>query len=375
MKKRVAAMILAAVMAFSMTACGNTESGADSGNEADSATETSETAEALEEITISFAVFHNETALDATQFVQPWLDEISARCKEEGYDVMFDVYWGETLCSNPETYQVVQEGTVDMGMFLTPMASLFDLDEVMIFGQNGKTIYRSSRIYQDLYNEFEEIQAEWADVHVVGMVMETPQYAMTNAQFSNMQESSGIQWNTTGAICTNILNKFGWASISCGPTDVYTYGERGMIDGCGSSAKNIMSNAWYEVFDYVYNIVVTNMTESIIMNQDVWDSLPTEVQVVFDDMGLGSGNYVLCDMYDEALLQIEDEYWDKIVNEYGMEWIELPDEVLAEFQACIDEVAADWAANLDSEGYPGTELLERYYELAEKYSAEEYSWE
>ena len=148
-----------------------------------------------------------------------------------------------------------------------------------------------------------------------------------------------------------------------------------MIDGCGTSAKNIMSNAWYEVFDYVYNIVITNMTESIIMNQDVWDSLPADVQSVFNDMGLGSGEYILCDMYDEALSKIEAEYWDKLINEYGMEWVELPDDVLTEYQNCIDAVAAEWAEALDAKGQPGTDLLNKYYELSEKYSAEEYSWE
>lgn len=378
MKKRVAAIFMTAVVAFSMAACGSIENNGNSGNKDASVSEKEEPAEKkedLEEITISFAVFHNESSLDATEFVAPWLDEISARCAEVGYDLNFDVYYGETLCSNPETYQTVMEGAVDMGMFLTPLAAQFDLDEVMMFGQNGKTVYRPSRIYQDLYNEFEEIQAEWADVHVIGMVMETPQYTMTNAQFSNMKESKGIKWNTTGAICSNILDKFGWASISCGPTDVYTYGERGMIDGCGTSAKNIMSNAWYEVFDYVYNIVITNMTESIIMNQDVWDSLPADVQSVFNDMGLGSGEYILCDMYDEALSKIEAEYWDKLINEYGMEWVELPDDVLTEYQNCIDAVAAEWAEALDAKGQPGSDLLNKYYELSEKYSAEEYSWE
>lgn len=370
MKKRIAAIIMIAGLGFSLAACGGTET-----QQTEVSTTNSEPDENLEELTISFAVFHNETSLDATEFVKPWLDEISTRCEEAGYDMTFDVYYGETLCSNAATYQTVLDGTVDMGMFLTPMASQFTLDEVMMFAQNGDTVYRPSRIYQDLYYEFEEIQAEWADVHVVGMVMETPQYAMTNSEFSNMAESRGIKWNTTGEICTDILENFGWASISCEPTDVYTYGERGMIDGCGSSAKNIISNAWYEVFNYVYNIVITNMTESIIMNQSVWESLPTEVQDIFDDMGLGSGEYTLCDMYDETLSNIESDYWNEIFESYGMEWIELPDDVLDEFQNAINDAAEDWAENLDAHGQPGSEVLAKYYEFSEKYSSEEYSWE
>lgn len=368
MKKRIAAILMIAGMALSLAACGGTGNGGD----LESSSEVNET---LEDITISFAVFHNETSLDATEFVKPWLDEITAQCEDVGYNVTFDVYYGETLCSNASTYQTVLDGTVDMGMFLTPLASQFELDEVMMFGQNGKTIYRPSRIYQDLYYEFEEIQEEWADVHVVGMVMETPQYAMTNSDFSSLEESEGLKWNTTGEICTNILDKFGWSSISCGPTDVYTYGERGMIDGCGTSAKNIISNAWYEIFDYVYNIVVTNMTESIIMNQNVWESLPSEVQGIFDKMGLGSGEYILCDMYDEALSNIETEYWNEIFESYGMEWVELSDDVLSQFQSAIDEAAEEWAESLDAQGQPGTDLLNKYYELSGKYSSEEYSWE
>ena len=367
MKKRMIAIMMAAALGFSMSACGGTEK--------ETNNSTVDESQNMEEVTISFAVFHNESALDVTEFVQPWLDEISARCADVGYDVNFEVYYGETLCSNASTYQTVLDGTVDMGMFLTPLASQFPLDEVMMFGQNGETVYRPSRIYQDLYYEFEEIQEEWADVHVIGMVMETPQYAMTNSTFSDLEESKGIKWNTTGEICTNILDEFGWASISCGPTDVYTYGERGMIDGCGTSAKNIISNAWYEIFDYVYNIVVTNMTESIIMNQAVWESLPLEIQTVFDDMGLGSGEYILCDMYDKALSDIETNYWNEIFETYDMEWVELPETSLVQFQNAIDAAAEEWARELDAQGQPGTDLLNKYYELSEKYSSEEYSWE
>lgn len=372
LKKILCAVVAVATIGTLVCGCGGETSEPDPGTSAGTENQAAE----LEDITISFAIFHTESALDSTEFIQPWMAEVQKACAQVGYNLEFECYYGETLVALPDTYQAVVDGTVDMGWFLTPMAGIFSLEDVCVFPTNGTEVYRTSRIYQDLYYEFEEIQAEWDAVKVIGLVGETPQLCMSNSDFTSLAESKGLQWCSTGAICNSIVSNFGWGTVSAGPTDIYSYGERGMLDGCGSSAKNVVSNAWYEVYDKIYNFAVTNNTDSIIMNKQTWESLPAEVQKVFDDYGLGSGNYVFCDMYDEAMQAVEAEYLEKLFTEYGMTYVELDDAVIADFQAQVDKAAQDWAAGLDAEGKPGTEILTKYYELVEKYSAEEYaSWE
>lgn len=380
MKKYVALLSALALLLCLLTACGSggsTSTPTPTSTAAATPAADAETPVVPEEdhdpIELSLAIFHAESSLDATEFIIPWLDEITAKCAEIGYDVTFDVYWSETLCAVPDSYQTVLNGTADMSMFLPAMTGLFVLEEVVFFPQNGGDgdLANGTRLIQDLYFAFPEIQEEWTDVQLVALIMETPQYMMTNKNFATFAESKGMMYNTTGSICTSILDKFGWGSVSCGPGDVYSYLERNMMDGCPSSAKNIMSNAWYEVADYIIDFVMTYMYEGIIMNSGVWNSLPAEVQDVFNKMGNTSDpdNYYLADMYDSALNKIEAEYRDKLTSEHGMEWVELPDDTVAEMQALVDEVADEWAAGLDGKGLPGTELLAKYYELIAKYSA------
>lgn len=360
--KKLFALLLALMMVLSLVACGQTAP-SDDGSEPNQDV-------AHDPIELSFAVFHAETSLDATEFIIPWQQAIVDKCAELGYELSFDNYWSETLCAVPDSYQTVLSGTADMAMFLPSMTGLFPLEDVVFFPQNGSDLAHGSRLLQDLYFKYPEMQAEWADVHLVGLVMETPQYTMTNKKFTTLAESNGMIWNSTGAICTSILDKFGWGSVSAGPADIYSYMERNTLDGCGSSAKNIMSNSWYEVADYIVSFVMTYNYEGIAMNTDTWNNLPEEVQAVFNEFGNTSDptNYYLADMYDSALLAIEEDYLGRLSSEYGMEWVELPEETVTEMQALVDEAADAWAVDMDANGMPGSDIIKTYRELIVKYS-------
>lgn len=316
-----------------------------------------------EPIVITFASFHMENELDTVAFTRPWLDEIEKACAEAGYDVTFECYWGGTLCSVAESYQAVIDGTADMALFLTAMPGVFELEQALMFAWNGKDVPYPSEFFYTLYQEFPEIQEEYSKVHPIAFLMEPPQKVNSNKSFTNLAESKGSVWSSTGSVCSLICKEWGWSPASVPPEDAYSSMERGIVDGVTGTAKTWCSMAWYEIVKNRYmNLAMTNQMVSILMNLDKWNSLPAGVQEIINDFSSG-GSWNVGKFYNDAMTQIELEYEPKLVGELGMNPVELSEEAVAEFQAGIDAAAKVWAEQFDAQGKPGTKIIERIQEL------------
>ncbi|MBQ9030505.1 MAG: TRAP transporter substrate-binding protein DctP [Parasporobacterium sp.] len=341
--KKVVAVMIAAVMILSLCTMIRT------------------TAKADEDITLSFATFWMENETDSEIFAKPWMDMISQACAEKGYNVEFECYWGGSLCSVVEAFKAAQDGTADITLFLTGMPGNFVTELGLQYPWNGVNIKNPSLIYETLYQEFPEIQEEYKGTHVLATLVEGGQQYNSNKQFATFEEAQnmGMLVSGLGEISATIFAKFNWSPVSTLPDEVYSALERGLIDGTGGTSKSIISNHWNEVTKYRYtNLDVVNQMVSIVMNEDVWNDLPEEVQEVFTYYGSG-GEFNIGQWYDEQIAKCEEE----IEPQLGMEIVNLDQAEIEKFQAAVDEAADEWAAASDANGLPGSKLIERMREL------------
>jgi TRAP-type C4-dicarboxylate transport system substrate-binding protein len=97
------------------------------------------------------------------------------------------------------------------------------------------------------------------------------------------------------------------------------------------------------------------------MNLDLWNSLPSDIQKVFDEVSeeyITIAGGVWDEASDEGLQYAKDE---------GLEIITLPPEELARWHECYKPLQEKYIADMEAKGLPGKEFLDEIFQLMEKY--------
>jgi TRAP-type C4-dicarboxylate transport system substrate-binding protein len=215
----------------------------------------------------------------------------------------------------------------------------------------------------ELWDEFSEWRDEFKNVKVLcwaGGV--TSFYIMTNEPISTVDDIEGM---ILRGISFHIepFQKMGAEIVTMSPTDTYTAVEKGTVDGAILPPSFYASYSMFEVTDYATCLHVSPMSfPAYCMNQDVWDSLPSDIQDIIDDsLESWSEDWVQWTA-DEDIVGLD------MAEAEGVEFIEFSAAELAKVYGYYAEVALEVAAALDAQGLPGTEIYEEMRRLIEEYS-------
>ena len=101
--------------------------------------------------------------------------------------------------------------------------------------------------------------------------------------------------------------------------DIYVGLEKSTIDGFFGNAEMLYSMKLADFTKYATNVYMTYALSYVGMNKEVWDSLPTDVQDVFNELG-DWARQLLMEGFEEG---------EKQAREYalsqGVEFIEIED--------------------------------------------------
>ena len=130
--------------------------------------------------------------------------------------------------------------------------------------------------------------------------------------------------------------------------EVYTAMERGILDGGSTSPWGAHGQRWYEVVDYIIApIASTVVSLPQIMNADVWDALPPDIQQILLEEG---AKY---ELESFRVLPAWNESGIPALQAAGMTLIEMSPELReASFNVAVERVLPKW---LDRLGGPDTE--------------------
>ena len=121
------------------------------------------------------------------------------------------------------------------------------------------------------------------------------------------------------------FNELGVATVWAPGTEIYTMLATGVVDGFtyGSSADHY-AQSFHEVTSYwVDNSIMPSMNEIFLINMDVWNELPEDLQYLC----LEASDAVNVRRFVEGLVNV-DQAWVDVV-EYGIVRVHFPDEDMA----------------------------------------------
>jgi TRAP-type C4-dicarboxylate transport system substrate-binding protein len=146
------------------------------------------------------------------------------------------------------------------------------------------------------------------------------------------------------------------------PQDHYTDLQRKIIDGLVMDPGMLDEMKLREVIHYFVEANIHFMSMYVAMNWDSWNSLPSDIQQIFEEAAVDIPNST-----DTHKLQANAEALQRAIDEYGLKVITLTPEELARWRQVQDTVRDEWVAELEAQGLPGRKLLEHLDSLLAEY--------
>ncbi|MBZ4687396.1 MAG: hypothetical protein PWQ96_223 [Clostridia bacterium] len=308
-------------------------------------------------ITLKYAFFAPANTFPAKQ-MEKWKEEVEKRTNGK---VKVELFPGGTLLTAKNMYDGVKNGVAEVGLSVTtyepgrfPLLAISDMPSKF---PNARV---ASQVIYDLIQEFPPVA--FKDYKILTAFTTEPAHLQTVKPVRKLEDLKGMQLRISGAIIP-VLQSLGASPVGMSMAETPEALQTGIIEGNVSSREVLMDFKLAEKIKYVTEYPMTINTFVAVMNKDVWDSLPRDVQEVIDELGpemaVWTGEYM--DNHVKEALE-----WSK--KEQGLEIITLDPAEKARWDQIIKPLQENYVEELKAKGMPAEEYLDRLYELKEKYS-------
>lgn len=348
-------MALSLITMLAVTGCGG-QGGEQGGDQAEGPAADQK----MEPVTIKFADFFPPTHPASVNMMQHWATRV-----EEVTDglVKVDLYPAGTLLKNGDIFEGVVSGVADMGHDVSGynLGRLPVLNAMYVGGIELKSGKVSCNVARDLLNELQPKELEGTQLMFVYGI--TPGVLMTTKPVHKMEDLKGMQIRASGAN-VDTLEALGATPVGITIAETYDSMSKGVVDGALLPAEALAGFNLADVTKYVTQCdFMYNTVHYCVMNKDVWDSFPKDIQDKINEVNEEVFN-VACDLWDKNLTKAGTE----LAVEKGSEIIQLTPEEEAKWKETLAPLKDEYAKVLDEKGIDGKMVMNRIVELADKYN-------
>lgn len=379
--KKLLALLLAAMMVFSMVACGTDATSsapvAETGSAAapetapaeDAQGSTAETAGekiACDALAIEFTTTYNETETggELLKHFADYLSEITDGA------ITVNFYWGGTVFTDAEALDAISSNSMNMTAFgHMPHVGTLNYLGFPGFAPGGTQAaldYFNTLIF-DNPETSALIQGEAADNGIIylNVLAGGANAFCTNYEYSDLATLvSGSK--SFGNMDAAIFENLGFQVTAVGPGDTYDALQRGLIDSTQMGFAPMVSMSWYDVAPYWALDGTYTAGNMLTANLDWWNSLTDAqrqaIQTAADEVEAYSAT-----IYDDAIAADR----AKVEEATGNKFVDFSDEDIAAIWAATFEAKAD-AALATAEPNGKTEGMTKILEVAAE--ATGYTW-
>ena len=288
-----------------------------------------------------------------------WEDEVSKRTNNS---ITFENFWSGALASGAGHLKLVQDGSVQVAhtyhWYTTSNFPIADLEYVFPFGPTDYELV--VKAMKKLHSEFPQFKKDHDKQNVV-LVSDPPGSTyrfMSKTAVKSLSDFKGKRIGLVGRYFGRWLPPGASAVVRPGPQR-YELMRNGVIDIDLNPFDQQYSFKIHELAKYCLDIEpLTGTWGCVLMNKDTFDSLPKETQDIVLEVGRESEL--------RAARETIPAYWNKIQEEWkdaGVEIVAFPQEDIEKWVAGLEDIPAEWAAEIEKLGYPGFEIVKRWQEI------------
>jgi len=292
---------------------------------------------------------------------QYFCDEIE---KKTGGRVQITLYPGGSLTSAAKCYAGVEKGISDIGMSCPlyvggrfPVSQIFEMPSDITNG------WVTSKVYTDLFNKFQ--LEEYDGVHVLYLHGPGRNVLSTRAKpIRELRDMKGMVLRASGG-ATRVIGAWGATPRAMAMGEAFEALSKGVVEGQFAVPETLKGWKHADVVKYVtVPPVSTSSCQFVVMNKRKWDSLPPDIQQVFEEVSASYPEYHghVWNYYDREGM----EYFRGLPER---EVIVIPEDKRAEWANAVAPVLETFVKEKTAEGLPAQEILDYFNERIKYWEA------
>lgn len=283
-----------------------------------------------------------------SKLMEEWIGEIE---KKTGGKVKIKYYPGGTLTPAPQIFDGVVKGISDIGYSCFAYTrGKFPVMEAVDLPLGYKSGVIATNLVNAVYKKFQP--KELADVKVLILHAHGPGILHTKFPVSKLEDLKGRKIRATG-LASKIVTAFGAAPVGTAMGETYDALRTGVVEGAMAPAEALQGWKWGEVVSYTIQNFGSAYTTAmfVVMNKAKWNSLPKDVQKVFEDV---SAEYTKkqAQLWDA----IDKEGYDFLKSK-GQKVVQLSAQEDARWAKAVLPLLDEYAKGANAKGLPGDEII------------------
>ncbi|WP_420333048.1 C4-dicarboxylate TRAP transporter substrate-binding protein [Roseibium sp.] len=300
-------------------------------------------------------------ALWVKEFTNFFIPEVDKRLAETGnYKMDWQESYGGSIVKPKGVLEGIKLGLGDIGIVTT----IFHSSKLPSQAISAVTPFVApdsravAKAVDEIAKEFPTMQKEFEKQNQVylatGVVLDTYQ-VFSKDPINSISDLEGKKVAGAGMNLRYLEGIDGAAGVRGGLTDFYNMLQTGLVDKAMLWPEAASTFKIAEVAPYMLKADLGAVnSKTITVNKDYWDGLPDEVKQVLQDVAVEYRDHVAGIAMDRAQASR-----DKYV-EAGGTIVEMDPAEREAWAAAIPNLAVEWAADLDSKGEPGSDMLKAY---------------
>jgi TRAP-type transport system periplasmic protein len=321
-------------------------------------------------IELNFSNFYSSTHL-VTKAFEKWAAEVGRRT---GGKVKVTFFNGSSLAKMPETYDMVRTGSVDIGSLIpTYQASIFPVSSVVNIPFTFEGPRQGGAAMWPFYQSSPEMKAEYSKVKLIMLFTgDIKNIHTTKKSIRKLEDLKGVRIACGAGLDVQVLKALGATPVqNANLGDTYLALEKGAVDGVYYPWAILKSLKMTDLLSYHTTANMAVVPVAVIMNLQKWNSLPPDVQKVFEDLApsISALSGVTLEEYSQT---IENEE-----KKLGEEIYYVPKAEKAKWIKAVQPIEEEWRDMVKKKGLKPDTILNKLTQATDKYEKASYpadSW-
>jgi TRAP-type C4-dicarboxylate transport system substrate-binding protein len=256
-----------------------------------------------------------------------------------------------TLLTAPKIYDGVVEGIADIGFSnISYTYGRFRMTEALDLPLGFPNAWVANRVANDFFKEFKP--KEWDKIHMLSMHTSPVNVVLTATKPVNkMEDLKGMTLRGQGIIA-DVVSALGATPRSIPMPEAYEAMQKKVIEGLMIPMETLRAFRLAEVSKFSTECwpIGQVYTFYLIMNKDVWNKLPPNLQKVFNEYP-----------FEEKLARMWNDVdidGKNLGVEKGLKFIELPREEINKWKKAVEPVLDKFVKSMVSAGFKEKEVRE-----------------
>jgi TRAP-type C4-dicarboxylate transport system substrate-binding protein len=295
------------------------------------------------------------------QHSDAWAKKIAADSKGGLTIRIFPV---NTLIPATEIYNGVAKGTADLGFAFRYKPEGYGIGVTFPFLLGAPDTFSAGRVYDDIWKKFPKVMAEeWKDVKILWLAPSMFQAISTKKPVRTLEDMKGLQIRVPSRELGDLMKDLGATPVFMSTADFVIAIEKGTVDGAVIQPGAIADNKLGGKIKFVLELSLgVPMPVMAIMNKDSYSHLPDDLKNVIDNS---------CEWGKEGTAKFWAAAYEDNIKYFkteGIELVQLTREERARWTPIVERNRDKVGADLDTKGYPGTEIVKFIRERVEHYT-------